>query len=32
VLDEVTLADVVAGKLPSRVATLAKDPDAWVRR
>jgi Rrf2 family protein len=32
VLDEVTLADVVAGKLPARVAALADDPDAWVRR
>jgi len=32
VLDEVTLADVVAGKLPSAVSALADDPDAWVRR
>jgi Rrf2 family protein len=32
VLEEVTLADVVAGKLPSRVAELADDADAWVRR
>jgi Rrf2 family protein len=32
VLDEVTLADVVAGKLPPSVSALADDPDAWVRR
>ena len=32
VLDEVTLADVVAGNLPAEVARLADDPDAWVRR
>jgi Rrf2 family protein len=32
VLDEVTLADVVAGKLPPAVSALADDPDAWVRR
>jgi Rrf2 family protein len=32
VLDEVTLADVVAGELPAAVAALADDPDAWVRR
>jgi Rrf2 family protein len=32
VLDEVSLADVVAGKLPATVAALADDPDAWVRR
>jgi Rrf2 family protein len=32
VLDEVTLADVVSGKLPPAVVALAEDPDAWVRR
>jgi Rrf2 family protein len=32
VLDEVTLADVVAGKLPSAVTALTERPDAWVRR
>ena len=32
VLEQVTLADVVAGELPSDVAALADDPDAWKRR
>jgi Rrf2 family protein len=32
VLDEVTLADVVAGELPPAVAQLTRDPDAWVGR
>jgi Rrf2 family protein len=32
VLDEVTLADVVSGKLPAAVRRLTEDPDAWVRR
>jgi Rrf2 family protein len=29
VLEEVTLADVVAGRLPRSVLALADDPDAW---
>lgn len=29
VLEHVTLADVVRGKLPSRIARMAADPDAW---
>jgi Rrf2 family protein len=29
VLEGVTLADVVSGKLPTRVEKLAADPDAW---
>jgi Rrf2 family protein len=29
VLEQVTLADVVSGKLPTDVAKLAADPDAW---
>jgi Rrf2 family protein len=32
VVDEVTLADVVAGKLPARVMRLTEEPDAWSRR
>ena len=32
VLDEVTLADVVAGKLPGAVTELTERPDAWMRR
>ena len=32
VLEQVTLADVVSGKLPASVASLAADPDAWLRR
>jgi Rrf2 family protein len=32
ILDEVTLADVVAGRLPPEVRQLADRPDAWVRR
>jgi Rrf2 family protein len=32
VLENVTLADLVDGKLPSRVDKLADDPEAWVRR
>jgi Rrf2 family protein len=32
VLDEVTLADVAAGRLPASVAALVEPPDAWVRR
>jgi Rrf2 family protein len=29
VLEEISLADVAAGKLPSHVAKLTSDPDAW---
>jgi Rrf2 family protein len=29
VLEEVTLADIVAGRLPRAVLALADDPDAW---
>ena len=32
VLDETSLADVLSGKLPERVAALAADPDAWRNR
>ena len=32
VLEHVTLADVVAGKLPAHVTKLTREPDAWVRR
>lgn len=32
VLEQVTVADLVAGKLPRRVEALADDPDAWVPR
>ena len=32
VLDETSLADVLSGELPDRVATLAADPDAWRSR
>jgi Rrf2 family protein len=32
VLDRVTLADVVAGRLPKPVERLAGDPDHWVTR
>lgn len=32
VLDETSLADVLSGDLPERVATLAADPDAWRSR
>jgi Rrf2 family protein len=31
VLEEVTLADLVAGKLPPPVDKLARDPEAWQR-
>jgi Rrf2 family protein len=30
VLEEVTLADLAAGRLPDEVAALAADPDAWL--
>ena len=32
VLDETSLADVLSGELPERVAALAADPDAWRNR
>jgi Rrf2 family protein len=32
VVDELTLADVVAGKLPTNVRRLTEAPDAWSRR
>jgi Rrf2 family protein len=32
VLENVTLADVTAGRLPRGVEKLASDPDAWVHR
>lgn len=32
VVDELTLADVVAGRLPSRLKRLLDAPDAWSRR
>ena len=32
VLEHVTLADLVAGQLPSEVAELAAQPDAWAAR
>ena len=32
VLDDLTLADVVAGRLPQRVRKLTEQPDAWARR
>ena len=32
VLENVTLADLVDGKLPARVDKLADDPEAWIRR
>jgi Rrf2 family protein len=32
VLETVSLADLVSGKLPRSVAQLARDPDAWARR
>jgi DNA-binding IscR family transcriptional regulator len=30
VLEQVTLADLAASKLPGNIARLAKDPDAWL--
>jgi Rrf2 family protein len=32
VVDEVTLAEVVAGRLPARLRRLTEAPDAWSRR
>ena len=31
-LEEVSLADVVANDLPARLEALVAEPDAWVRR
>jgi Rrf2 family protein len=32
VVERVTLADIAAGRLPSAIAALARDPEAWVTR
>jgi Rrf2 family protein len=32
VLDDITLAEVVEGRLPQRVRRLTEQPDAWLRR
>jgi len=32
VVDDLTLADVVAGRMPQRVKRLTEQPDAWSRR
>jgi Rrf2 family protein len=32
VLDDLTLADVVAGRLPAHIKRLTEAPDAWLRR
>jgi Rrf2 family protein len=32
VLDKVSLAEVVSGRLPAELAVLTEDPDAWHRR
>jgi Rrf2 family protein len=32
VLDDLTLADVVAGRLPDHIRRLTEAPDAWLRR
>jgi Rrf2 family protein len=32
VVERVTLADLAAGRIPSTVAALAEDPEAWVTR
>jgi Rrf2 family protein len=32
VLDDLTLAEVVGGRLPARVRKLTEQPDAWARR
>ncbi len=32
VVEEVTVADIAADKLPAKVEKLAKDPEAWVTR
>ena len=32
VVEQVTLADLAAGRLPAAVAELAEDPDSWITR
>lgn len=32
VVDELTLADIVAGRMPARMRRLTEAPDAWTRR
>ncbi len=32
VVERVTLADIAAGRLPSEIAELARDPEAWITR
>jgi Rrf2 family protein len=32
VMEQVTVADIAAGKLPAQVDRLAEDPDAWITR
>jgi hypothetical protein len=32
VLEEVSLADIAAGRLPPPIDELLSEPDAWVRR
>ena len=32
VVEQVTLADIAAGRLPDAIAEMARDPDAWVTR
>ena len=32
VVENVTVADIAAGKLPAEVAAMARDPEAWVTR
>src|SRR5215831_11695752 len=32
VVEQVSLADIAAGKLPSKIDRLAEDPEAWVTR
>ena len=32
VVENVTLADIAAGRLPAKVDRLAQDPEAWVTR
>jgi Rrf2 family protein len=32
VVENVTLADVAAGRLPGKIARLAEDPEAWITR
>jgi DNA-binding IscR family transcriptional regulator len=32
VVENVTLADIAAGRLPAKIDRLAEDPEAWVTR